>query len=99
MTTPGRVLRVRSVAVVSVCALAAAVPMASAASASASITVAADGSGNYTTVQAAIDSVAANNSVPVTITIRPGTYRGVVTIPANKPYLTLVGAGSSAAQV
>ena len=51
------------------------------------------------TVQAAVDSVAANNSVPVTITIKPGTYRGVVTIPANKPYLTLAGAGGSASQV
>ncbi|MEU4472624.1 pectinesterase family protein [Micromonospora sp. NPDC023888] len=99
MTTSGGTLRVRSVALVTVCALAAAVSMASAASASATITVAADGSGTYTTVQAAIDSVAADNGVPVTITIKPGTYRGVVTIPANKPHLTLAGAGGSAAQV
>ncbi|MFG1838976.1 pectinesterase family protein [Micromonospora sp. NPDC049175] len=99
MTTSGRIRRARSVAVVTVCALAATVSMVSAASASATITVAADGSGTYTTVQAAVDSVAANNGVPVTISIKPGTYRGVVTIPANKPYLTLAGAGGSATQV
>jgi pectinesterase len=32
------------------------------------------------------------------ITIKPGTYREVVTVPANKPYITLQGLGSSASQ-
>ncbi|MFY1615655.1 pectinesterase family protein [Micromonospora sp. WMMD736] len=99
MTTSGRARQVRSLAVTTVCALAATVAPVTAASAATTITVAADGSGTYPTVQAAIDSVPANNGVPVTISIKPGTYRGVVTIPANKPYLTLVGAGSSASQV
>jgi len=59
-------------------------------------TVAADGTGQYRTVQAAIDAVPANNTSRVTITIKAGTYREIVTIPANKPYITLQGLGSSA---
>jgi pectin methylesterase-like acyl-CoA thioesterase len=61
-------------------------------------TVAADGTGRYTTVQAAIDAVPANNTSRVAITIKPGTYREIVTIPSNKPYITLQGTGSSASQ-
>jgi len=59
-------------------------------------TVAADGTGKYQTVQAAIDAVPANNTTPVTITIKAGTYREIVTIPSDKPYITLEGLGSSA---
>nr|BFE66691.1 hypothetical protein GCM10020063_112170 [Dactylosporangium thailandense] len=58
-------------------------------------TVAADGTGKYKTVQAAVNAVPANNTSRVTITIKPGTYREIVTIPANKPYITLQGLGSS----
>ncbi|MEO3795172.1 pectinesterase family protein [Nonomuraea sp. B10E15] len=61
-------------------------------------TVAADGSGTYRTVQAAVDAVPAGNAGRVTITIAPGTYREIVRIPSNKPYVTLQGLGSSAAQ-
>jgi pectinesterase len=61
-------------------------------------TVAKDGTGRYTTVQAAIDAVPANNTSRVTITIKAGTYREIVTIPSNKPYVTLQGLGSSASQ-
>ncbi|ASW54456.1 pectinesterase family protein [Plantactinospora sp. KBS50] len=57
-------------------------------------TVAADGTGTYRTVQAAIDAVPANNTQRVVITIKPGTYRQVITVPANKPYITLAGLGS-----
>jgi pectinesterase len=63
------------------------------------VTVAADGSGNYTTVQAAVNAAPANQTSTFTITIKPGTYRGTVSIPANKPHLSLVGAGSSASAV
>ncbi len=59
-------------------------------------TVASDGTGTYRTVQTAINAVPAGNTKPVTITIKPGTYREIVTIPANKPYITLQGLGSSA---
>jgi pectin methylesterase-like acyl-CoA thioesterase len=65
-------------------------------SAAATPTVAADGTGLYRTIQAAIDAVPANNTKPVTITIKAGTYREIVTVPANKPYLTLQGLGSTA---
>ncbi len=67
-------------------------------SASSGATVAKDGSGKYTTVQAAIDAVPANNTGRVTITIAPGTYREVVSVPSNKPFITLQGTGSSASQ-
>ncbi|WP_262056409.1 pectinesterase family protein [Streptomyces sp. STR69] len=63
------------------------------------ITVAADGSGDVTTVQAAIDKVPANNTGPVTIAVKKGTYRGVFTVPSNKPYVTLKGLGTSASDV
>ncbi|KAB8144457.1 pectin esterase [Chloroflexia bacterium SDU3-3] len=67
-------------------------------SAATTLTVAADGSATYRTVQAAINAVPANNSSAVVITIKAGTYREIVTIPANKPYITLRGLGSSASQ-
>ncbi|MGC5016010.1 pectinesterase family protein [Streptosporangium sp. DT93] len=56
-------------------------------------TVAADGTGRYRTVQAAIDAVPSNNTSRVVITIKPGTYREIVTV--DKPYVTLQGLGSS----
>jgi pectin methylesterase-like acyl-CoA thioesterase len=62
------------------------------------VTVAKDGTGQYTTVQAAIDAVPANNTTRRTITIKAGTYREIVTIPSTKPYITLQGLGSSASQ-
>ncbi|WP_373229848.1 pectate lyase [Cohnella sp.] len=55
------------------------------------LTVAQDGSKDYVTVQAAIDAVQANNTEPVEISILNGIYKEVVTIPANKPFITLVG--------
>ncbi|MET8153822.1 pectinesterase family protein [Actinoplanes sp. NPDC049668] len=66
--------------------------------AAAAATVAADGSGQYTTVQAAIDAVPANNTTRRVITIKAGTYREIVTVPSNKPYVTLQGLGSAASQ-
>ncbi|MCP2322126.1 pectinesterase [Hamadaea flava] len=59
-------------------------------------TVASDGTGKYRTVQAAVDAVPVNNTSRVVITIKAGTYREIVTVPANKPYITLQGLGSSA---
>ena len=67
-----------------------------AAAAASAPTVASDGTGKYRTVQAAVNAVPADNAKPVTITIKPGTYREIVTIPANKPYITLQGLGSTA---
>ncbi|MET7401947.1 pectinesterase family protein [Dactylosporangium sp. NPDC005572] len=62
-------------------------------------TVAADGTGNYRTVQAAVDAVPANNPTRRVITIKAGTYREIVTIPSNKPYITLQGLGSGPSNV
>ncbi|WP_371483695.1 pectinesterase family protein [Kitasatospora sp. NBC_00315] len=58
-------------------------------------TVASDGTGRYRTVQAAVDAVAAGNTGRVIITIKPGTYREQVTVPATKPYITLQGLGGA----
>jgi pectinesterase len=55
--------------------------------------VAADGSGDFTAVQAAIDAVPAGNTERVTIAVRPGTYLGQVIVPASKPQITLDGTG------
>lgn len=59
----------------------------------ASITVAADGSGDVTTVQAAVDAVPPGNAAPFTVKIRPGTYVGQVVVPADKPYVVFRGQG------
>ncbi|MFI9812511.1 pectinesterase family protein [Saccharothrix variisporea] len=61
----------------------------------ATVVVAADGSGNYRTVQAAVNAVAAGT----TISIRKGTYRETVTVPSGKTGLTLVGATGVASDV
>jgi pectinesterase len=67
--------------------------------AAATLTVAADGTAMFRTVQAAIDAVPANNTSRATITIKAGTYREIVTVPANKPFVTLQGLGSSPSAV
>ena len=64
---------------------------AAGSAAAANLVVAKDGSGQYTTVQAAVNAVPANNSSAVTISVKPGTYRETVKIPANKPHIRLVG--------
>jgi pectin methylesterase-like acyl-CoA thioesterase len=53
------------------------------------ITVAANGSGDYATVQAAINSIANNNSKLVQVQVKAGTYAEQVTI--NKPFVCLTG--------
>lgn len=75
--------------------LVAAGAPAAQAKAAATIVVAKDGSGNYTTVQAAVNAVPANNTSAVTISVKPGTYRETVKIPSNKPHIRLVGTTSS----
>jgi len=56
-------------------------------------TVAKDGSGDYTTLQAAIDAAptTATAASPWVIYIRNGKYREKVNIPATKPYIQIVG--------
>jgi pectinesterase len=65
------------------------------ASAATIVTVAADGSGTFTTVQAAVNAAPANSSTTYEIDIKAGTYRGTVSIPSNKPNITLHGLGSA----
>ncbi|MFD8689116.1 pectinesterase family protein [Streptomyces sp. NPDC059651] len=65
------------------------------AAAATTLTVAKDGSGQYRTVQAAVDAVPAGNTARTVIAIAPGTYRELVKIPAAKQNVTLQGTGSS----
>ncbi|KFF95237.1 pectinesterase family protein [Streptomyces europaeiscabiei] len=65
------------------------------AAAATTLTVAKDGSGQYTSVQKAVDAVPANNASRVVISVKPGVYREVVKVPANKPHVTIQGAGGS----
>lgn len=53
--------------------------------------VAADGSGRFRTVQAALDAVPAGNRKPVTIFVKKGVYSGVVIVDATKSFVRLVG--------
>ncbi|GAA3982015.1 pectinesterase family protein [Streptomyces plumbiresistens] len=68
---------------------------ASTTAAAATLTVAKDGSGQYSTVQAAVNAVPADNPSRVVISVKPGTYRELVKVPANKPHVTIQGAGGS----
>lgn len=55
------------------------------------LTVAADGSGNYTTVQAALNAVADNSSTRTVINIKNGTYKEVLTLASSKKNVSLLG--------
>ncbi|MFJ9717726.1 pectinesterase family protein [Streptomyces sp. NPDC101213] len=66
-----------------------------AAAAATTLTVAADGSGQYRTVQAAVNAVPANNPSRVVIAVKPGTYRELVKVPSDKPHVTIQGTGGS----
>ncbi|GGY96235.1 hypothetical protein GCM10010365_13960 [Streptomyces poonensis] len=65
------------------------------AAAATTLTVAKDGSGQYSSVQAAVNAVPANNPSRVVISVKPGTYRELVKVPSNKPHVTIQGTGSS----
>ena len=53
------------------------------------VTVAQDGSGQYSTVQAAVRSISSSNTTPTQIRIAPGTYHEKLSI--DRPHLTLCG--------
>jgi pectin methylesterase-like acyl-CoA thioesterase len=55
-----------------------------------SLTVAADGSGDFASVQGAFDFVPVNNSKPVLINLRNGTYHEILLL-RNRPFVTLRG--------
>jgi len=77
---------------------AAAAPAHASTSASVTLTVGKSGA-QYTSVQAAVNAVPANPAVPYTILISAGTYDETVTVPSNKPDLTLLGATRNPADV
>jgi len=60
------------------------------AAGSARVTVAADGSGDFASVQGALDFVPENNSTPITIFIKNGTYREIVCF-MNKNSISIFG--------
>ncbi|MFI2509186.1 pectinesterase family protein [Streptomyces sp. NPDC018972] len=74
---------------------AASAEVSTKAAAATTLTVAKDGSGQYRTVQAAVNAVPANNASRVVISIKPGTYRETVKVPSNKPHVTFQGTGGS----
>ncbi|MDQ4120944.1 MAG: pectinesterase family protein [Acidobacteriota bacterium] len=55
------------------------------------LTVAADGSGDFSTVQGAIDFVPTNNTQPVTINVKSGAYTEIVYVRSNKRFITVKG--------
>jgi pectinesterase len=57
----------------------------------ATITVAKDGSGNYTTVQAAFNAVPNNSSTRTIINIKNGTYKEVLTLASTKKNVSIIG--------
>ncbi|MFF5183652.1 pectinesterase family protein [Streptomyces sp. NPDC000345] len=65
------------------------------AAAATTLTVTKDGSGQYSTVQAAVNAVPVNNPSRVVIAVKPGTYRELVKVPSNKPHVTIQGTGGS----
>ncbi|AMR26341.1 pectin esterase [Hymenobacter psoromatis] len=63
------------------------------------LVVAADGSGQFRTVQAAIDAAPNQSEKPVVIQLKPGTYHEKVLVPTLKTHLVLRGAGDAAGTV
>jgi pectinesterase len=55
------------------------------------LVVAQDGSGNFMTVQAAINAAPTGRTTPYRIFIHNGTYRETVNIPSSKPFIQLIG--------
>ncbi len=71
---------------------AALVAQISAFAATPDFVVALDGTGDFSSVQAAVDAAPDyTKDGPVVIFVKDGTYRERVTVPANKTWLTLVG--------
>src|SRR5687767_5515091 len=65
----------------------------------ADIVVAADGSGDATSVQAAIDKVPAKNKKRVLIRIKPGIYVEQVRVPVDRPFISLIGESAETTKI
>lgn len=59
------------------------------------IRVSAEGTGDFATIQAAVDSVPNNNTSPFVIKIAPGTYSERVDIRRGKNHVALIGTGAT----
>lgn len=59
--------------------------------ANADVVVALDGSGNYTSLQAAIDAAPTGRTTPYVIFVKNGKYVEKIRIPSNKPFIHLIG--------
>lgn len=55
------------------------------------IVVAKDGSGDYKSVQAALDAIPSGNDKPFTVAIKNGTYKEVIVVDARKNFISLIG--------
>lgn len=55
------------------------------------VVVAADNSGDFTTIQGAIDFVPTGNMERKTILVRKGVYNEIINIPSTKPFITIRG--------
>ncbi len=55
------------------------------------LVVAKDGSGDFTTVQDAINAAPAGSSAAYSIYIKNGTYKEKITVPSNKTFIQLIG--------
>ncbi|MEO7266292.1 MAG: pectinesterase family protein [Ferruginibacter sp.] len=55
------------------------------------VTVAQDGTGNYNSIQQALDAVPASNKTPVSIYIKKGIYKEVLVLDASKNHIRLTG--------
>jgi pectinesterase len=92
---PRRHLRTAGILAAATVGAIVATTFAATANAASSVTVATDGSGNYTTVQAAIAAVSSGS----TITVKAGTYHGQVVIPSSKSGLTIQGATGTSGDI
>lgn len=61
------------------------------AAGSTALTVATDGTGDFATVQGAVDFVPASNTKRVVIFVKKGTYTEIVYVGSNKPFITVRG--------
>ena len=80
-------------------AISAAMSFAVARSAARTITVNVNGTGDFKTVQAAMDSIPPDNTSPCVIQIAPGRYAERVMVPRGKSYVTFKGMGKSREEV
>lgn len=65
------------------------------AAAGKTITVNAGGTGDFKTIQAAVDSISDHNPTPCVVQIAPGRYAERISVPRGKNFVTLRGMGKS----